>query len=46
MRQQHVHVEAHVQSLSPLNEMLVSEVHIDGSVIQNNAIALILCRRW
>lgn len=42
--QQRDHVEAHVQSLSPVNEMLVSEAHIDGSVTQNDANASILCR--
>lgn len=40
----HAEVEAHVKSLSPLNETLVSEVHIDGSVIQNDTNASILCR--
>lgn len=40
----HADVEAHVKSLSPLNETLVSEVHIDGSVIQNDTNASILCR--
>lgn len=31
MGQQCADVEAHVKSLFSLNEMLVSEVHIDGS---------------
>ena len=44
MGQQRADVEAHVKSLSPLNEMLVSEVHVNGSVIQNDINALILCR--
>lgn len=40
----HADIEAHVKSLSPLNETLVSEVHIDGSMIQNDTNASILCR--
>lgn len=41
---QHDDVEAHVKSLFPLNEMLVSGVHVDGSVIQNYVSASNLCR--
>lgn len=42
--QQRADIEAHVKSLSPLNEMLVSEVCVDGSVIENDTNAFILCR--
>lgn len=44
MGQRRADVDAHVKSLFLLNEMLVSEVHIDGSVIQNDINASILCR--
>lgn len=44
MGQWRADVEAHVKSLSPLNEMLVSEVHVNSSVIQNDINASILCR--
>lgn len=44
MGQQRADVEARVKSLFPLNEVLVSEVHVHGSVIQNYVSASILCR--
>lgn len=44
MGQQHAEVEARVKSLFPLNEVLVSEVHLDGSVIPNDVSASVLCR--
>lgn len=44
MGQQRADVEAPVKSLFPLNEMLLSEVHVDGSVIQNYVSASVLCR--
>lgn len=42
--QQHADIKAHVKSLSPLYEVLVSEVRVDGSVIENDTNASILCR--
>jgi len=44
MGQRIADVEAHVKSLSLRNEMLVSEVHVDGSVVQNDTNASILYR--
>lgn len=35
---------ARVRSLSPLNEMLVSEVHVGSFVVQKDVNALVFCR--